>query len=213
MSSTSIISSYIAYLSAATCAGAAQSILSNKAMLDTVDKFKPVQNQTNQYIAKEVPGLIGAWAAANWVGKMVDRHPARSLWKAVALQQVCWLGETSSPFLSDPQWFLPVVATCCVGKNISWTAMGAVQAKCVQALASSPSELGAMYTRVTKWITLASALGMSIGLWFEQQHNEQHNVETDIKRHTTRLAIAGPILGLVQIICCRKAVRLVYPPS
>jgi hypothetical protein len=82
-----------------------------------------------------------------------------------------------------------------IGKNISFTGFGAINARIIQKLAVD-NNIGEIYSRLTVINTIGSSIGMCIGL----------GLVAKIPDHTMRMGLI-PILGAARVYTFNKSVE------
>ena len=102
--------------------------------------------------------------------------------------------ECSTPLL--PLYtFMPIAGLANIGKNISFTGIGAINARVIQKLAQD-NNIGEIYAKISILNTLGSTLGMIMGLFIASQ----------IPCHSHRLCLM-PVLTLLRVYTYRKALK------
>lgn len=116
------------------------------------------------YIGKDIVGQTGSLLFLHKYAKESDTNPRKYVNRSLAFEQTANFIECAIQFLPT-SFFIPLVGLANVGKNISWISVGALNTKCIQSI-SKDGDLGEVYTKIAALNTLASSLGMIIGLGF-----------------------------------------------
>lgn len=182
------------WLAASTLASSCQSVLSTEAML-TVLLYS--ESQTWNYVGRDVLGQLGGLFVMSGFTKLTDKKPREFLWLSHVFQQGSMALLLTTPLLS-PHWFLPVASIANVCANVSFMGYGGINAKCVQKLAGEKDNVGELYTKLTIHQTLASTVGLSLGMMLNEHH-------LDV---TSSYALFA-VLGVVRVFCCNQAVQKV----
>lgn len=182
------------WLAVSTVASSAQSVLSTEAMLTML---LGTESHTWNYVGRDVLGQLGGLLVMSGLTKQTDKNPGRFLWMSHALQQASMALLLYTPELS-PSLFMPVAAIANICTNVSFIGYGSLNAKCIQKLSSGHSNVGELYSKLTVYQTLASTVGLSMGMMLNE------SVHTSL--HTYPLFF---LLGLVRVYCCNQAVKKV----
>jgi len=170
-----------------------ESVLSTHSMLSVVGQASSELTLSVNYIGKDIIGQLGGLMYMNKMGQKADKDPNKFVNYSLGFQQSSVIMECLTPLL--PMYmFIPIAGVANVGKNISATGMGAVNAKIIQKLAQD-NNVGEIYAKISVLNTLGSTVGMSIGLI----------LAAFIPDHTTRLCLI-PFLTYIRIRSYYKAI-------
>jgi hypothetical protein len=120
--------------------------------------------RTTNYVGKDIVGqtlgLVGAAALTN--SKKVDIHPEKCVFASNLLQQSSYIIMCATPLVA-PDCFLVVAGSANALMNVSCIGLGAVNAKCIQRLATDDN-VAELYSKVTVANTLSASIGMAGGV-------------------------------------------------
>lgn len=174
-----------------------ESVLSTHSMLSAVGAANTEMVVSINYIGKDIIGQIGGMIFINRFGQKVDKEPKKFIKYAMTIQQISLLAECSTPLL-PVDYFLPIASTANMGKNISFTGFGAINATIIPKLALD-NNIGEIYAKLSIVNTLGSTLGMGIGL----------SIATFIPDHETRLCLM-PILGVMRYYTYKIGINKIF---
>jgi hypothetical protein len=149
--------------------------------------------KTANYIGKDIIGQIGGLAYMANMGQKADKEPRRFLFYSNMLQQSAYMSICLTPLC--PDYFLPLAGASNILTNISYTGFGAINAKCIQTLATD-NNMGEMYAKVTVINTMGSSIGLVLGI----------GITAAIPDHTMRLCVI-PILALGRMYTYKRAIK------
>jgi hypothetical protein len=152
--------------------------------------------RTANYIGKDIIGQIGGLAYISKMGKHSDKDPKKFLFYSNILQQFAYASLCFTPIL--PEYFLPIAGCSNILINISFIGFGAINAKCIQALATNEN-IGEIYSKISVVNTIGSSIGLLIGL----------GIITIIPDHTLRLFFI-PVLGICRVGAFNRAVKGIF---
>ncbi len=181
------------WLSASTLLSSCQSVLVTEAMLHAL-MADTTGYQVFNYVGRDVLGQLGGLCVMMGLTKQIDKHPQKFVLFSHALQQcsvACLLITPSIP----GHWFLPMAAVANVCANGAFIGFGSINAKCIQTLSNGNNNVGELYSKLSVQQTLASTVGMSLGLLFTKS--------------TLPPEVFCAVLGFARIICYQKAVTKV----
>ena len=178
------------WLAASTLASSCQSVLSTEALLSVL---MGTESQTWNYVGRDVLGQLGGLLVMSGFTKFIDKRPREFLWVSHAFQQTSMGLLMFTPSL-PAEWFLPVAAVANVCANVSFIGYGSLNAKCIQKLSLEHNNVGELYSKLTVHQTLASAVGLSVGMML----NEHCPLDPRLLFLT---------LGIARVYCCNQAVR------
>jgi hypothetical protein len=94
-----------------------------------------------------------------------------------------------------PEYFLPVAGVSNILSNISFIGFGAINAKCIQKLATDEN-IGEIYAKISVFNTIGSSVGLFIGL----------GIITVVPDHYTRMCFI-PVLACGRILAFNRAIN------
>lgn len=171
-----------------------ETVLSTHSMLSAVGVASNELTVSTNYIGKDIIGQVGGMLYINHIGHKADKEPKKFIRYSMGIQQLSILAECATPLLSQ-QYFLPTAAIANMGKNISFTGFGAINATIIPKLAID-GNIGEIYAKLTVVNTLGSTLGMGVGL----------AITAYIPDHGTRLALM-PLLGLIRYYSYTRSIE------
>ena len=177
-----------------------ESVLSTHSMLSVVGHTSNELTLSVNYIGKDIIGQLGGLYYINKIGKKADQDSSNFLKHSLLIQQSAVFLECATPLLPLPV-FIPLAGIANIGKNISFTGIGAINAKIIQKLAED-NNVGEIYAKITILNTLGSTLGMGMGLC----------IAFYIPDHSTRLCLI-PFLTAARIYTFNKAVQNIITPK
>jgi len=127
------------------------------------------------------------------MGKKADKDSVKFLNYSNIMQQSSYMMICITPFI--PEYFLPVAGMSNILSNISFTGYGAINAKCIQKLASDDN-IGEIYGKISVINTLGSSIGLVLGL----------GITAWCPDHSYRLALL-PFLAVGRIYTFNRAIR------
>lgn len=165
--------------------------LATHSMLHAIDTGSETTRTAN-YIGKDIIGQLGGIGYMAKMGERVDKQPSRFLLHSNIIQQVSLASMCITPFA--PSYFLPIAGCSNILSNISYIGFGAINAKCIQRLAID-NNTGEVYAKITTINTLASSIGLLIGL----------SITVIIPDHGLRLLII-PFLAFGRVYTFNRAI-------
>lgn len=188
-----LYSQYVGWSFVSTFCISAETVLSTHSMLAAVGAASSELAVSINYIGKDLIGQIGGVFYINRMGNMADKNPSRFIKHSMVLQQIATIAECATPLLPTVA-FLPIASIANIGKNTSFMGFGAINATVIRKLAVDENT-GEVYAKICAINTLASTLGMGVGLC----------IAAAIPDHTTRLAIV-PLFGLARYVAYKKSI-------
>ena len=185
---------FILWSSISNTIGSIQGVLSTHSMLSVVGNASNELTISINYIGKDIAGQLGGLWYINKIGKRVDTQSKQITNINLGINEISILLECLTPFLPI-YTFIPIAGLANVGKNISFTGLGAINAKIIQKLAKD-NNIGEIYSKITMINTLGSSIGMGIGLALSGL----------IPDHSTRLCLM-PILSILRIYTYKKSIK------
>lgn len=170
-----------------------ESVLSTHSMLSVVGHASTDIIISANYIGKDIIGQIGGLWYINKIGNKVDKDPKKFAKYSLAFQQFSVFAECATPLLA-PDAFVAIAGCANMGKNISATGLGAINAKIIPILAQD-NNMGEMYAKLSMLNTLGSSIGMISGLC----------VAALVPDHSTRLCIM-PIFTALRLYSYNKSI-------
>jgi hypothetical protein len=170
----------------------AESAMSTHSMLNAIGTCSETVRTAN-YIGKDIIGQFGGLLYMAKMGKQADKKPVNFLFYTNILQQFAYLSLCATPM--TPEYFLPIAGASNIFINVSFIGFGAINAKCIQTLATD-GNVGEIYSKISIVNTLGSSIGLLLGI----------GIVAAIPDHTTRLFIV-PIIALGRIATFNRAVR------
>jgi hypothetical protein len=137
-----------------------QTAMSTHSMLDVVGDSS---YRSFNYIGKDIIGQVGGLYYMTHMASKSDDEPKKVLWYSNAVQQSSYFIMSATPLVSS-DLFLPMAGFSNTLANISFTGYGAINAKCIRHLSVDGANTGEIYARITTMNTLASSVGLTIGV-------------------------------------------------
>lgn len=171
-----------------------ESALSTHSMLSVVGHASTELTISVNYIGKDIVGQLGGLWYINRNGKQADSNSTNFLNTSLFIQQSSNMIECTTPLLPTPL-FIPIAGLANVGKNVSFTGIGAINARIVQTLAQD-NNMGEIYAKISVLNTLGSSIGMGMGLCLVAY----------VPDHSTRMCLM-PFLTMARVYTYKKAVK------
>jgi hypothetical protein len=153
-----------------TITGSANSALSTTCILSSL---MPSNNSfiiAYNYIGRDIIGQLGGLLFVSKHAVKMDKDAYTYGLKSNKVMQISTIMEISGSFLPT-YLLLPCFGLANVGKNISWIGIGSINAKCLMILSkmsridsTKETNISEMYAKVTVINTLASTIGLSLGI-------------------------------------------------
>jgi hypothetical protein len=131
--------------------------------LEVLNTMHDSELRTWTYLGKDIFGQLGALGYLSKMSALADADPKRFTYYAHLLQQGGFLVVFCTPCF-DSMYYLPMASVANLCSNIAFVGFGAVNAKCTQGLAASQNNWGDIYGKPSVANTLASTIGMGLGL-------------------------------------------------
>ena len=171
-----------------------QTAMTTHSMLDVIGSVEGGETiRTVNYIGKDIIGQVGSLMYMAKMGEKSDSEPERFMTHAGVIQQMSLGMMAITPLISNSV-FLPVAGMANLMSNISFTGYGAINAKCIQEM--SDGNIGEMYAKITTVNTMASSLGLGLGI----------GMCYAIPDHATRACVV-PLIGVARIYTFKKAIE------
>lgn len=181
-------------------ASSVSSVISTNSMLNSIVGTTPTYTSViaTTYIGKDIIGQLGGLSYAWKTGKKADEQPTKYITKGGIIQQASFYLENASVLIpqSGANFVLPFLGLSSTLKNVSFIAIGAVNANNLQKLSSG--NIGAFYSKVASLNTLASTFGMITGI----------AILHFIPSYEVRTFLILPILSGISIYSLRKATKI-----
>lgn len=187
-----LYSQYVGWSFISTVLVSAESAMSTHSLLHAINTDSETLRTIN-YVGKDIIGQLGGLGYMAKMGEKSDKEPLKFLNYSNIIQQSSYIMICSTPFVSD--YFLPIAGFSNILSNISYTGYGAINAKCVQKLATD-NNIGEIYAKITVINTLGSSIGLILGL----------GITACLPDHGSRLAIL-PFLAIGRVYTFNKAIR------
>lgn len=197
--------SYKVFLAINSFSTSTLSVVATESMLQNVTSSelpigatKERQTLTATYIGKDIIGQTAGLVYGFVVGKTADTKRDSYLKKALFMQQSAYFLEScSSSILSlTNSTVLPFFGFTSFLKNVSFIAIGAVNAQTVYRN-TEPSKIGETYAKIASINTVASTLGMLLGVYLVKA----------IPCSTTRTALVVPIFSSISVWSILKSAK------
>lgn len=171
----------------------AQHVMGTHSMLNCMGLDSTGNVVSYNYIAKDIIGQFGSMVYVNTIGVKIDKEPEKIMVWSSNIQQLAIVMECATPLLPQ-SYFLPTAGIANFFKNVSWIPIGGVNAKIIAKV--SDDNVGEVYSKLSISSTMASTLGLIIGL----------GVVWMIPEHEARLALT-PMLYLLRDYSIKKSVQ------
>lgn len=145
--------------------GSIEFTLSTCSMLSIINSHPQETAIISTYISKDIVGQVGGSCYNYYQCKKIDKNIPRFVNQGLALQHLSTLIECSVPFLSSSSLMICTGGVSSLLKNISFTQIGAVNAKMLYKFSSCNENTGELYTRLSVLNSLSTSLGMTIGVF------------------------------------------------
>lgn len=154
---------------------------------------------THNYVGKDIIGQVGILIYSLRKGRRADTAPDIHIKRGLTVQYAAYAIEGIAPFLIslNPLLFLPVTGLSNIGKNLGWITLGAINAKVINKVGDE--HIGEMYSRMSAINTIASSVGLTIGLI----------TVAAIPSHTVRSAVVVPICGIIHWYASKRLLTLI----
>ena len=139
-----------------------ESVLGTHSMLSVVSKAKTETIISMNYIGKDILGQIGGMMIIYNIGQYLDKNPKDYIVKNMFIEQTSIFIECLIPFLPRIL-FIPIATVANIGKTVTFTGFGGINAKVIQKYAINDN-IGELYSKICIINTIASSLGMCVGL-------------------------------------------------
>ncbi len=151
---------YVGWSFVSTILVSAESAMSTHSLLHAINTESETLRTMN-YVGKDIIGQLGGLGYMAKMGEKSDKEPLKFLNYSNIIQQSSYMIICATPFC--PEYFLPLAGFSNILSNISYTGYGAINAKCIQKLATDDN-IGEIYAKITVINTLGSSIGLIFGL-------------------------------------------------
>lgn len=169
----------------------AENVLSTHSILSAISTDNTELVRTANYIGKDIIGQVGGLLYMSKVSKDSDKDPKKFLFYLNIIQQSSYMANCITPMF--PSYFLYIAGISNIAVNISFTGFGAINARCIQILATDDN-IGEIYAKISIVNTIGSSLGMILGLV----------ITSFFPDHETRMCLI-PLFGIARVYTYRKA--------
>ena len=145
------------------------------------------ETQIVNFVGRDVLGQLGSLVVMMGLAKHIDRRPQEFLMFSHLVQQTSMACVLLTPMLPS-SWFLPVAAVGNVCANVSFIGFGSIHAL-------SKDNIGELYSKVTMHSTLASTVGLSLGML--------------LTKSALSPEVSFAVLGVARVFTYHKAVKKV----
>jgi hypothetical protein len=152
---------------------------------------------TYNYIGRDVVGQLGGLLFVTKWAPNLTINPMRSGVKFSALTSLSLLLEIGITILPYTSQSLIGLSLCNIGKNLGWIGMSGVNIKCLQTFDDEKIQLSQLYTQFNVTMTLASTIGMGVGLGLSKLQVLYPGV-----------TLIAPLLSLVSLLSYRRSLQI-----
>jgi hypothetical protein len=169
----------------------AESAMASHSMLAAIGHQSETYRTIN-YVGKDIIGQLGALGYISKMSTKADKEPYKFLTYSHIVQQLAFVSMFTTPLV--PTFFLPIAGCSNILSNISFAGFGAVNAMCIQKLATN-NNIGEVYAKISVINMIGSSIGLLIGV----------GITVAIPDHSTRLCLT-PCLALARVYSLKRAV-------
>lgn len=187
-------SEYLAWSFISNLIVSAESAISTHSMLAVLG-VQSEAYRTFNYVGKDIIGQLGALGYISKMSSKADEEPYKFLQYSHIVQQLSYGSMFCTPLV--PDLFLPIAGCSNILTNISFAGFGAVNAICIQKLATN-NNIGELYAKLSIINMIGSSIGLAVGV----------AITMFVPDHTTRLCLT-PVLAAGRIYSLNRAVRTV----
>ena len=170
----------------------AESAMASHSMLAAIG-YQSETYRTINYVGKDIIGQLGALGYISKMSTKADKEPYKFLTYSHIVQQAGFISMFVTPLV--PTFFLPIAGCSNILSNVSFAGFGAVNAMCIQKLATD-NNVGELYAKISLINMIGSSLGLLAGV----------GIAVAIPDHTTRLCLT-PCLALARVYSLKQAVN------
>lgn len=124
-----------------------------------------IYNVSFNYLVKDIVSNIGSLAVINKMSNLSDTKPMKTVYMSQGAYQCSLIAECVAGYMA-PFMIIPVLGLAGVGKTMSWTTIGAINAKYVSK--TNPNHVGENYAKLSICNTIGNSIGTGIGLGIVQ---------------------------------------------
>lgn len=190
----SIYKKYLGWSFVSSIAVSIESVLCTHSMFGSMSGIEASSIQTVNYVGKDVIGQLGCLWYMSRMGKESDKNTRNFMNKMHFAQQFGYLSTCITPFF--PSYYMPIAGASNILFNVSFAGYGAVNAKCIEKLATD-GNIGELYANIAMINTLGSSIGLLIGM----------GITVAIPDHTAQLCMIPP-LAAMRIYTTNKSIQL-----
>ena len=174
------------------------SVIAMNSMLSSI-MIKPSYTDivATTYVGKDIIGQLGGLFYSLYTGKKADKQPEKYITNGIAMQQYSLYLENFSVLIKNSDLILPYLGFSTILQNISFISIGAVNANNLQKLGKE--NIGELYCKVASINTLASSIGMIVGI----------SIVNFIPSYTVRSVFILPLLTSINFYTINKALKVV----
>jgi len=194
----SISKQYIKWMAINSFSTSISSVIAMNSMLSSI-MIKPSYTDivTTTYVGKDIIGQLGGLFYSLYTGKKADKQPEKYITNGIAMQQYSLYLENFSVLIKNSDLILPYLGFSTILQNISFISIGAVNANNLQKLGKE--NIGELYCKVASINTLASSIGMIVGI----------SIVNFIPSYTVRSVFILPLLTSINFYTINKALKVV----
>jgi hypothetical protein len=181
---------YIKYSFISNTAISVQNSIAVQSMLSVITAEPELANIN--YIGKDIIGQLGSLIYMTKYTNKIDSKPKTFLNQSHFIQQTSYFLLYYSSII-QPDYFIFVAGASNILSNVSFIGYGAINAKCIEKV-SDGKNIGQIYTKLTCVNTLASTIGLGIGVYLNMY------IENDFKM------LLLPLCGVIRIIYFNKSI-------
>lgn len=171
------------------------SVISTNSMLHSINIPNPSYESiiTLNYVGKDIIGQFGSLLYSWKKGKNSDVEPLKHIIYGGIFLQTSFCIENLTPLITNSSYILPILGFSNIIKNISFISIGSVNIQNIQQI-SKGHNIGEIYSKIASINTIASTLGMVIGIV----------IIHFVPSHTIRTLCILPFLSVINIYSLQK---------
>lgn len=146
-------------------------------------------------IGKDILGQLFSIPFISKLSKYGDKHPMKYIRNNTILFGISNFIECSTPYFNE-SLFIPIATLGNIGKNIGFTGFGSFNANIINKLSNDKLNITELYSKMAMANTISYSLGMSFGLLFV----------TQIENQELKLCIL-PLSGFLRWLLIKKSVQ------
>jgi hypothetical protein len=176
------------------------SVISTNSMLYSINIPNPSYESiiTLNYVGKDIIGQFGSLLYSWKKGKNSDVEPLKHIIYGGIFLQTSFFIENLTPLITNSSYILPILGFSNIIKNISFISIGSVNIQNIQKI-SKGHNIGEIYSKIASINTIASTLGMVIGIV----------IIHFVPSHTIRTLCILPFLSVINIYSLQKMCILI----